>query len=242
MNVLAAAPVLLNETLHTTIRQHEDGWQTNHAMKALLNDYARYHLVFVVVGGAVTVGFAVLAKHLWGRYRSARRDRPTSTATERRLFFAGWLLSSFVVLSMGLLVFANTTNAINPVPGFMMASEHPTPNTTTVDAAVNTWIASGNRAVPALVEQKVRHRVSWQAPKALISALMFAVFAALTAWNAKTLIRRARMRTTQFGPHTSGLVVRQLMLVPLALLALVMFIGNTQGALAPLTISVLGGS
>jgi hypothetical protein len=239
------APIMFDKALQNTIRSYEGGWQSNPAMKTLVNDYAREHFVVVVLGGVFTLGFAVLSVLLWRQYRRQAKTtgfaKPGARAT-RRIYFRGWLLSSLVALSLGLVVFANASNAMNPLPGFSMANAPTTPNTVVVDAALNDWIQSGTKAMPPVIEQKIRKRIGWQRPKAMVTGILFLLFAALSVKNWKAMIRRTSAGKSLWQPQGIGLLAGKVTVLPLAFLMMVMFIANTAGSLAPVSISLLGGS
>jgi hypothetical protein len=243
MNSPGVAPMPFNEELENAIRQHQKGWQSNHAMKTLIDDYTRGHVVVVAVGGLFLLGFMLLSVLLWRQYRRTQRPAGSKWSVDRKMYFASWLVSSVVGLFMALIVFANVTTVLNPVPGFVSASAHPTPNSKVVDAAVIDWIALGKGPVPTIVEQKVDERLAWQRPKAIISGLIFMLLAGLSVKLRKALLRRSDTYTSRrWELRRTGLLVGEFAVVPMALLAMVMFMANTQGALAPVAISLLGGS
>jgi hypothetical protein len=137
---------------------------------------------------------------------------------------------------------ANAATALDPVPGFFMANTPTTPNSRAVDTALNDWITSGNTAMPALLEKHVNKRVGWQRPKAIVSGLLFALFAVLSVRISKALLRSSNASRSLRSAGHVGLLAGKLTVVPLALLTMVMLIANTAGATAPIAISLLGGS
>ncbi len=239
------APIMFDKALQNTIRSHEHEWRSNPAMKTLMNDYARAHSIVVVLGGAFVIGFAILSVFFWKQFRKQSKApdalRSKSPVTVR-MYFRAWLLASAVTLSLGLVVFANASNAIDPLPGFSMANTPTTPNTNAVDAALNDWIVSGQKQMPAVIEEKISKRISWQRPKAIITGVLFALFAALSVKNWKALIQRVQSGKSLWQPQGIALLAGKFTVLPLAFMMLVMFLANTQGALAPITISLLGGS
>lgn len=78
--------------------------------------------------------------------------------------------------------------------------------------------------------------------KAAISGLLFIVFAGLSVKTWRSLLRRAQTGRPSTLLQSAGTIAAEATVVPLALLAMVMFVANTQASLAPLSISVLGGS
>lgn len=226
-----------NDELTDTIQRHSGEWRTNAAMRALVDDYTRYHVVLVVVGGVFVAALAVLSVVYWRRFRAARRGiRPL----ERRLYGLLAATLTFAGLAMGLIVVANLSTAADPMPGFLMASAHPTPNSLDIDDAVIDWVQSGSSTVPSVVDSKVDDRVAWQLPKAVICGLLLIAFIALAVRLGRSIVRRARADDALVRPRR--LLGGQLAATWTALLMMVMFVANLQGALAPLTITVLGGS
>jgi hypothetical protein len=142
-------------------------------------------------------------------------------------------------LALGLIVAANLSTAADPLPGFLQAAASPTPNSLEVDMAVTDWVRSGASATPAVVQAKVDDRVAWQLPKAIICGLLLVAFGALAVAQCRRLVRRSRAgeatprRRERWAPMAT---------VCAGLLMMVLFIANLQNALAPLTITVLGGS
>jgi hypothetical protein len=242
MNLLAFATVPNDADLQTKIRQHEQDWQSNPAVKALINDFAREHIVVALIGGLFAAGLAILSVILLGRYRSARHDAGSRSAANTKMYFRAMLLSGFVGFSLGLVVLVNAGTALNPAPGFFMAVAPTTPNGKVVDTALAEWVESGDTVMPAVLENKVSERIAWQRPKAIICGLLFVLFGSFAT---KSWRRRLRISVIS-GPHQKtarfGLFVKEASLFSLSLLTMVMFIANTGYATAPITITMFGGS
>jgi hypothetical protein len=242
MNSLTFATVPNDVDLQTSIRQHEQDWQSNPAVKALINDFARDHFVVALIGGFFAAGLAMLSVILFRRYRSARHDVGSRSAAIAKMYFRAMLLSGFVGLSLGLIVFVNASTALNPAPGFFMAVAPTTPNGKVVDSALAEWIESGDTAMPAVLVNKVSERIAWQRPKAIISGSLFVLFGSFAAksWRRRLrvlVIGGPQRKTARFGPF-----VKEASLFSLSLLTMVMFIANTGYATAPITITMFGGS
>jgi hypothetical protein len=234
-------PILLNEELQDTIKQHEATWKSNHAMKTLIGDYVKAHNVVVAVGGVMTIGLALVSIVLWMRFRRIPRAETRKWGFEKRIHFAFGVLSTVVGLFMGLVVTVNALTVTNPLPGFMLSAAHPTPNTKAVDTAVIGWIKSGNGPVPTIVQQKIDDRLDWQLPKAIVCSLLMILLVLVIGKLWRVLMRRSRpdtQGTTSRGP----LVAAELFAVSLGALMMMMVLGNVQGAIAPISITVFGGS
>jgi hypothetical protein len=232
-----------NADLQQVLREHESGWRSNGAMKMLIDDYARYHWVLVILGGLLVVGITVLSAIVWRRFVRTKFSPTDTWPTERKLYFSLGVLSSFVGLCMSLLVAVNASTALKPLPGFATL---PAPRSgqqrEALDAAVIDWVKSGQVRVPAIVEDRIDARLDWQQPKAIISGALFVLSTGLSLLLWKRLIRRTKLVGSNWRVRERTLFFAELSTVPFALLMMVMFVANTQAAIAPLTISVFGPS
>jgi hypothetical protein len=233
----------LNNDLQEVLREHESGWRSNGAMKMLIDDYAKYHLVLVILGGCLVIAFAALSLNIWRHFVRTERAAARKWPTEKKLYFSLGVMSSFVGLCLALLVVANAGTALKPLPGFaMLPASRAGIERTAVDTAVIDWVKSGSGNVPAIVEERVSARLNWQQPKAIISGALFILFTGLAFLLWKRLIRRTRVVGTRWSRPERTLFAAELFTVPVALLMMVMFVANTQASIAPLTISVFGPS
>lgn len=233
-----ARPLPANDELTDTIQQHSSGWRSNPAMKALIDDYTRSHWLLVIIGGACTVALLALGLAQWRRFRQSPRTRGV-VSWERRLFCTLGATLTCAGLAMGLIVAANVSTATDPMPGFLMASAHPTPNSLAVDEAVIEWVNSGSSTVPSVVDSQVHDRLAWQLPTAIICGLLLIVFTALAVRLSRSIVRQFR---AGLAAPTRARFAGQLAATCAALLMMVMFVANLQNALAPLAITVVGGS
>ena len=63
-------PGFMNDNLHDSLEELlRSGSTTNPALNVLIRDYARYHVVFIVVVGLSLVGFLLLTASSWRRFR-----------------------------------------------------------------------------------------------------------------------------------------------------------------------------
>jgi hypothetical protein len=238
----SSTPARLSNDLEDAIRQHETGWQSNQAMKTMIDDYTEYHVVLVITGGALVVGLALLSIFLWVRLKRTPRAGAKRWSPERKLYLLGALASTAVGLLMGLVVAANAATSVDPVRGFLLAAAHPTPNGGAVDAAVIDWVNSGTGPVPSIVQDQVRDRLAWQQPKAIICGVLFVLFATLAVKLWRTLVRRLQTGKSQPTQRYRALFIAECATVFAALLMIVMAIANTQASVAPLALTILGGS
>ncbi len=178
---------------------------TNPALDQLLDDYRRYHVVLVVLGGLFTLGL------LYAAWRARR-----------------WWRVTYVVLSLvtALLVVANLSNVLNPKHGFTgVVDALGTPvagsRAESLRPVFLDWLRSGTGDRPAAVRAAIDHRLGWQRPKAIASALALVGMAVLVA--------RSRRRVVTVGAFAACVVLAA------------MVIGNTQASLAPLTLTLMNG-
>lgn len=221
------------------------GTTTNPALNDLVDSYARYHAAFVVVGGLFLLGFAVLAAFSWRRLRSTPKHGSHPRRFERATYFAFFMASAAMSLLMALLLVANLGNARSPSRGLAgSVSSIGTPPAGTRSAelheAFTAWLRSGHAARPEVIDARIEDRLAWQRPKAIICTLLLILVVVVAAAIWRRLIHRSR-RDAVGTPSGGALLALGLLLGPITLVLMAMVIGNTQAALAPLSMTLLFG-
>ncbi len=240
-------PGFMNDNLHDSLEELlRSGSTTNPALNVLLRDYARYHVVFIVVGGLSLVGFLLLAASSWRRFRKMPKGAGRRWSFERATYAGFGAASAFLAMVMAALVAANVSNAVDPRQGLTGAVDlvgAPTPDTETAGLhhAFATWLRSGRSETPSVVDERVDGRLAWQRPKALICLVLLLVIVLVSARIWRTLVRRSRRRTKGWGWGDRALLVAGLGAGPVALVLMAMVIGNTQGSLAPISLTLFYG-
>ena len=178
---------------------------SNPVLDQLLDDYVRYHLVVVLLGGAFVLGLLAAA------WRARRWWRLT------------WLVLSACT---AVLVIANLSNVLHPRRGFAgVVDGLGTPvagsRLAELRPALADWLRRGTTARPAVVRAAIDHRLGWQRPKAVISALALVVVAAIGV--------RAPRRSIAVAS------------VGVCVVLAATVIGNAQGSVAPLTLTLMFG-
>ncbi len=217
---------------------------SNLALATLLDDYARYHTVLVVLGSLLVLLFTLSSLFFWRRFRKVRRSQP-QRAFERKVNAIFGVLSGGVGLSMALLVAANATNALNPSAGFSLLagtleSARGGPATVRLHQTFNAWLQSGSAAVPAPVQASVAERLAWQQPKAIVCGVLLVVFVGLGVRIWGGLIRQSQ-RETVWALRERALLGAGSATVAFCLLLMVMLVANMQAAFAPITLTMLYG-
>jgi hypothetical protein len=202
----------------------------------LLEDYTRYHVVFVLLGGLVTTALSAMTIVLWTRYRRVRAapDR----WFEKKLYFRLAILNSFFFAFMALAFAANVSTTLRPQPGLDALIAAPQ-QSGGQPGVVDGWLRAGTPKVPPSIQEAVDQRLNWQAPKAAISAVLFVgvAFVSVRIWG--VLIRRSTAATSKTTRH-SGLLVSGIATTMASFVLIVMAVANTQASLAPITITALG--
>lgn len=221
----------------------ESGTDTNPALSALLADYTAYHRVLVVVGSVFLLAASAFTVLAWVRVRRTR-GAGRRGSFERRTWLAFALLGTMLVLFLGVVVAANISTVLDPRTGFADALGllgHPRPGSRAaeVQGAVDAWLRSGSAAVPPAVTDAIDSRLSWQRPKAVISSALLVVLVAGTALVFRRLVRRSRTARPSAGDRLLLLAGAGSTVV--CLLLVLMVLGNTQGSLAPLSLTLFLG-
>ncbi|MGE0820123.1 MAG: hypothetical protein AB7O74_15815 [Candidatus Nanopelagicales bacterium] len=221
----------------------ESGTDTNPALSALLADYTAYHRVLVVVGSVLLIAASAFAVLAWARVRRTRSPGRRWTF-ERRTWLAFALLGTGLALFLGLVVAANLSTVLDPRAGFadalgLLGRPRPGSSAAEVQHAVDTWLRSGSAAVPPEVSQAIDARLSWQRPKAIITSVLLVALIALTALVFRRLVRRSR--AVRPGARDRLLLLVGAGTTAACLLLVLMVLGNTQGSLAPLSLTLFLG-
>jgi hypothetical protein len=234
----------MDDELQTTISEAlEAGWRSNPGLKALVDDYVKFHWVLVAVGALVTLAFLFGSFRFLRSYWKHRRIDAPSDQLTRKVSLGFGVLSGTLGCLFGLLALVNASTALNPLPGFSSLVDTSTVQADSdVGRSLIDWIQSASSETPPAVEKKVEDRLAWQMPKAIICSLLLLVFGWLTVVAWKALLgdaRRSRSWSRMKGRVVLGSGVGA---TSVSLLLLVMAIANAQASIAPLTISALGGS
>ena len=81
--------------------------------------------------------------------------------------------------------------------------------------------------------------LAWKRPKALICSALLLLFVVLSAATWRTLIRRSRGPDAKWKLADSALLLAGVFTVAACLLLMLMVMGNTQAAVAPISMTML---
>lgn len=210
----------------------------------LLADYARYHLALVVVGGFFLIGFIVLSVVFVRRWLKAPRVEQRRLWSFEKTVYAGFAALSIVMaLFLALVVAANASNVRDPrtgLQGTVAELNDGSPHLRELHRSAAAWLESDDVTEPAPIQTAVSERLAWQRPKALICWLLLAGFLVAAALMWRTLLRRCRTGDSWRGADWL-LLLGGSATVALSLLLMLMVMGNTQAAVAPLMLTLLYG-
>lgn len=202
-------------------------FSTSPAYDRLLTADRNFHIVFLVVGGLFMLLLLLLSGFSWVRFKRARRR-----TFERRSYFSFGAVSLTLGLLMALAFWANATSVVNP---------RQTLSGTTFSRVGETWLQAGSAQISPLLQHAIDERLAWQRPKAIICSVLLVAIVTLTVSLWRTLIRQS---TTGEPTRKLGRRLRLCAAVLSAVacpLLMVMVIGNAEGAVAPLFLTVLYG-
>jgi hypothetical protein len=217
----------------------------NPALDALIRDYTVFHAVLALIGGVFLLAVVALSVASWTRFARARRQA-SATAFERRTYAGFAALTLAVGLFLALVVAANVSTVVSPRNGFadslgLLGNPHAGSRTAQLQDSVAAWVRSGRAEVPSLVEERVGDRLAWQRPKAVVCTVLLVVFVVLSAGMWRNLVRRARAPGGGVGRARAGLLVGGSLSVAASLLLMLMVMGNAQGSVAPLSLTLFLG-
>ncbi|GHO99001.1 hypothetical protein KSF_090490 [Reticulibacter mediterranei] len=224
----------------------QSGSRSNPAMNTLINDYIKYHVVLVVVGGFLVLIFILLSLFFWTQFKRAPEAVKHKWTFEKKAYFSLGALSTIVGLLIALIVAANATNVLNPQHGFsLLIDSLGTPKAgTQMDTryqAFNTWVQSGSTSIPSLIQRKVHERIAFHTTRAIVCGVLLLVFVALSTGVWRTLIKQSRVREAKWGLKERALLVSGAVTIALSLLLMVIVVANIQGAFAPVVLTLMNG-
>ena len=200
----------------------------------------------MVVGGIFLLSFIVLSVFFWRRFKRAPKSGARGWTFEKLTYFGFGVLTVLVGLFLALIVAANVSNVLNPQNGFvgaipMLGAPKAGTPTAELQQAFAVWLDSGGAQAPPLVQAAIDDRLSWQRPKAIICSLLLVVFLLLCARVWRTLIRRTRAPDARWRLAETVLLLVGVLTVGICLLLMLMVMGNTQGSIAPISLTLFYG-
>lgn len=220
------------------------GTTSNPALNRLLDDYTRFHLVLVAVGGLFMLGFVVLTVLSWRGFRRATSTNDRRWTFEKRTFLSFTGLGGLLAALTAVVIAANVSNVLDPRRGFagsigMIGTDRAGTSTVSLHQSFMMWLQSDSSATPPLVQRAIDDRLAWQQPKALISIVLFFVCVWLCVRIWRALIVKSRVNEPERNLKTVGLGFARWGLVATSFVLMLMVIGNTQASLAPLGLTLL---
>jgi cytochrome bd-type quinol oxidase subunit 2 len=202
-------------------------YETSPAYDRLLTADRNFHVVFLVVGGLFTVLLLLFSGFCWVRFRRAGRR-----TFERRSYLCFAAVSLTLGLLMAVVLWANVTSVVNP---------RQTLAGTAFSRVGETWLQAGSARISPMLQLAIEERLAWQRPKAIITSVLLVAFVTLAVFLWRRLIRQSATGEP-FRKAGGRLMLSAGVLSAAACLPLMlMVIGNTEGAVAPLFLTVLYG-
>ncbi|PZO46346.1 MAG: hypothetical protein DCF15_20420 [Phormidesmis priestleyi] len=212
-------------------------------MRRIINDYAEYHAAIVIAGGLFTLILVLFSIVFWIKLKETSKTGKFKWTFEEKVYFSFGLLSSTVALLMAFIVAVNATNAVDPIHGFSLLIDSLTPSSSSAQLhhVYNDWIQSGSKTPPTLIKQHIHRRVVFHTTKAIICSTLTIVFMGLSLHLWSTLIRRRKASKTIWKLKEKTFLVTGMATVAFSLLMTIAVVANLQGAVAPITLTLLLG-
>ncbi len=221
------------------------GSTSNAALDRMIDDYATYHATLVVVGGCFLLALLLFAGFCWKRHRRSRTRGVGPRTFERRTYARLGLSSIAVSALLAVVVAANLSSALDArhgLAGVVPSLDSPPASSGRAQLQLEfaTWLRSGDAATPPPIGDRIDDRLAWQQPKAIITAVLLVLIAALSARVWRGLLRASRVSSRRSARDRTRLAMA-IGAVPVCLALMLMVMGNTQASVAPLTMTMLFG-
>jgi nitrate reductase gamma subunit len=200
---------------------------TNPSYDRLLIADRNFHIAFLVVGGLFTLLLLLFSVFSWVQFKRAHRR-----TFERRTYFSFGAVSLALGLLMAVVTLGNVTSVVNP---------RQTLAGTAFSRTGETWLQSGRAQISPLLQHAIDERLAWQRPKAVICSVLLVAFVALAVVLWRTLIRRSATGEPFRRLSRRLMLCAGVLSGASCLLLMLMVIGNTEGAVAPLFLTMLYG-
>lgn len=235
----------MNELQQALNKMIESGPQSNPALNTAIHDYAKYHEVLVIVVGALVAVFAWFSLFCWIRFNRKPKTSGSRWDFEKNTYFSFGILSGVMALLLALIVTANATNAFHPIHGFSLLAESfelskGDPYRDHLSSVFMEWIKSGNENIPLVLQEKINDRIAFHSTKAIICGILLILFAALSVFLWKALIKRSRVRDAKWRFKEAATFISGIVSVAFTLLLMVFVVPNIQGAIAPMAAFLKG--
>jgi hypothetical protein len=214
------------------------------AYTILLEDYWNFHFVSVILVALSLCAMGAITGLVWARLlRKQHNQHDSLLGFERRAYILFSVTGSIVTLIMLVFFIANLGTVIAPQYGFLQTV--PETSATIIEErpagfnkAIKDWVESGSPQMPAILQQAVDERLSWQKPKAAICITLFIILAVGTTLLWQRLIQRSRNDVGLAGRKWQIITGFAVLALPIIFLLWLMAIANTQASIAPIMISL----
>jgi hypothetical protein len=232
----------LRRTLTTLL---SSGTRANHALNRLIDDYARFHVVLAVMASVFALAMGALAVISLSRYRSERRAE-SNGRFQRRAYFSFGLLGVVSSLGLALIAAANASNAGQPRVGLagsvgILGAPKASTSRAHLNASFDRWLQTGRARLPATVQRHVSDRLAWQRPKAIVCAVLLVLAVSLSVFIWKRLLASPTAEQQVPTARRKLTMAAGVGAVAACFLLMLMVMGNTQAALAPLAMTLFYG-
>jgi cytochrome bd-type quinol oxidase subunit 2 len=133
---------------------------------------------------------------------------------------------------MAVALWANVTSVVNP---------RETLSGTPFSPVGEAWLQSGSARISPPLQHAIDERLAWQRPKAVICIVLLVAFVTLTVFLWRRLIRQSRTGESVRKLSRRLMLCAGVLSAAACLLLMLMVIGNTESAIAPLTLTVIYG-
>lgn len=138
---------------------------------------------------------------------------------------------------MGLIVVAaNISTAVRPLPGFIESIPNLNDNSYNVRLhnAFNEWIVSGKTTPPVLVQQRIHHRRVFHTTRVVTGAILLVLFTMLSVHLWKTLIAKRNANETKGTLKEVVWLFAGILSVAIALFMMIVVLANLQSMVVPI--------
>lgn len=234
----------MSNSLQATLQSYvQSGWESNPATNQIINGYAHYHAALAVVGALFLLITLWLSVRLWMKFKRTPKNSHGKWPFEKKVYIWFATLFTLVTLFLALIVTANISTAVSPVPGFQGSINSLSDNSYNKElhSAFNDWIVSGKSTPPALVQERMHERRVFHGVRLIVSSVLLVGIAVFSVRLWKWLILQRNDSESRWSAKQVPWLITGIVMVLLALILMLVVMANLQSTLYPIANTIQFG-
>ena len=217
--------------------------QSNPAVHQMVDGYAKFHAALAVIGSLFLIVIIFLGIISWVKFKKVRKEQGHKWQFEKKTYFFFGSLLTVTALFLALIVVANISNAVKPLPGFSssISSLEVSNSNTQLRQGFSDWVTSGDDTPPSVVSESIHDRRVFHGGRLLLGVLILTVTTLFSIRIWKKLVEQRNSNQTAWSIKEIGYLVLGVFVVIFALLMVLVIMANFQSFVVPIANTLIFG-